>query len=486
MLKNIELFRFKAFKENKSIQIKPLTILCGVNSGGKSSILKSLLLMKQSYESNNTSNEAVLNGLYTVNGSMKEVIHNGIGNTFAITNSFEIVNSGQRYDRNSQQDIISAKELKKIFNVYSEGFFKIENRIKFNIGHQENLLSTNYIQEYSISICDTRKGCESNENKQCKVSLLYRGGGKYDIDLENFPTIDDNKITVTLKNCVCYFGGMKLNNLFCTNPPAGIKLQEFLNNLYSIFRIVGNQYDSIKYLGPLRDYPERQYVINRNNVGVSVSGSDLPFTIAKNEKKMIYKNLFPPCEENDFKKMQEENSDLTDCINSWMQYFDLGKLEIINEKGVLTLEIGGKNISDVGFGVSQVLPVILEAITMKNEQTLVLEQPEIHLHPKMQMRMADLLIKIAMNNRNIIVETHSDHIINRIIRRALECDDLSILNNIAIYFVENSKDGSNLNEIIIDRVQGIAECPDEFFRQFAAETNMIFRAGFDNLHKGEK
>lgn len=121
---------------------------------------------------------------------------------------------------------------------------------------------------------------------------------------------------------------------------------------------------------------------------------------------------------------------------------------------------------------------------MNYEQTLILEQPEIHLHPRMQMRMSDLLLTLSQTNHGVIVETHSDHIINRIVRRALEAEDESVLNNIAIYFVSNSENGSKVVPITIDRVCGISECPQEFFTQFASETSFIINAGLNNMNRG--
>jgi len=167
-----------------------------------------------------------------------------------------------------------------------------------------------------------------------------------------------------------------------------------------------------------------------------------------------------------------------------MTYFDLGDLEIKNQQDSLQINIKNSNIADVGFGISQTLPVIVHGLSMDYEQALILEQPEIHLHPRMQMRMSDFLLTLSQTNRCVIVETHSDHIINRIVRRVLEAKDKALLRNIAIYFVENTIDGSKIHEITIDRVRGISESPSEFFTQFASETSYIVKAGINNIRGG--
>ncbi len=127
MLREISLEKFKAFDTLEELSIKPLTILCGVNSGGKSSIIKSLLLLKQSYENTSAINEATLNGQYTTNGLMKDVIYNGKGDAFSIENTFEIKYKGKRFMASSKQDVSTAKELGKItgFKPTYVSYFKI-------------------------------------------------------------------------------------------------------------------------------------------------------------------------------------------------------------------------------------------------------------------------------------------------------------------------------------------------------------------------
>ena len=108
-------------------------------------------------------------------------------------------------------------------------------------------------------------------------------------------------------------------------------------------------------------------------------------------------------------------------FKSWLKYFELGNIWLDKkQQEIIKIKINNSNVIDVGFGVSQVLPMLVEGIYMPPEQTLILEQPEIHLHPKMQMRIADFLLSLAMQNKQIIVETHSDHFINRLVRRCME------------------------------------------------------------------
>ncbi len=135
------------------------------------------------------------------------------------------------------------------------------------------------------------------------------------------------------------------------------------------------------------------------------------------------------------------------------------------------------NIADVGFGVSQIFPIVLEGLRMPKGNTLLLEQPEIHLHPNLQMQMADYFISLALSNKKVIVETHSDHIINRLVRRIVEDEQFNLKELIGIYFIKPTENGSVYEEICIDDKRGIINWPIDFFDQTATEQEKILQAG---------
>lgn len=169
-------------------------------------------------------------------------------------------------------------------------------------------------------------------------------------------------------------------------------------------------------------------------------------------------------------------------VSDWMQYFNLGRVSLGGTNGLIEVNINEHNLADVGFGVSQALPIIVQGLYMDKDQSLLLEQPEIHLHPEMQLQMADFLIALAKNEKNVIVETHSDHIINRIVRRMME--DTTINRKAKIYFVDQNNQGiSTIENITVDPIKGVLSNNENFFTQFASETEKIIRTGFLNKHK---
>jgi predicted ATPase len=126
---------------------------------------------------------------------------------------------------------------------------------------------------------------------------------------------------------------------------------------------------------------------------------------------------------------------------------------------------GSKNwvdICDVGFGVSQLLPIVALCYYAPNDSIIIIEQPEIHLHPKVQSGLGDLLIDAALSrNIQFIIESHSEHLLTRIQRRIAEekVDDKDIKINFC-----NLTDGESvLEELQVDDFGEISNWPENFF-----------------------
>ena len=143
-------------------------------------------------------------------------------------------------------------------------------------------------------------------------------------------------------------------------------------------------------------------------------------------------------------------------------------IELIAEKKYLVLrdKRNGATVThrDVGVGISQVLPV-LATLFGSEEETIAIEQPELHLHPALQAELGDVCIQSVQENKNsLLLETHSEHLILRIMRRiregTLSHEDVSVI------FVQPEKKGSSLKYLRIDKDGDfIDEWPDGFFAE---------------------
>ena len=125
-------------------------------------------------------------------------------------------------------------------------------------------------------------------------------------------------------------------------------------------------------------------------------------------------------------------------------------------------------LTDVGFGVSQVLPVVTLLYYVPEGSTVVLEQPEIHLHPAVQSALADVLID-AVQKRSIqvIIESHSEHLLQRLQLRIAE--EKLAASDIALYFVDLDRGVSGATQLEIDLLGYISNWPDGFFGDRLAE-----------------
>ncbi|MFT3660055.1 MAG: AAA family ATPase [Gordonia sp. (in: high G+C Gram-positive bacteria)] len=125
-------------------------------------------------------------------------------------------------------------------------------------------------------------------------------------------------------------------------------------------------------------------------------------------------------------------------------------------------------LTDVGFGVSQVLPVVVECLYAPPGSTVIMEQPEIHLHPSVQSGLADVLIDAIgtyeegrPRNVQLVVESHSEHLLRRLLRRiAEEAIDPA---TVACYVVTPGRDGSRIEPLDVDAYGAVRNWPADFF-----------------------
>ena len=164
--------------------------------------------------------------------------------------------------------------------------------------------------------------------------------------------------------------------------------------------------DCIEYLGPLRIRPERHYLWTGTK----------PDKIAPDGANTI-ETLIASSRQDEFLANRVALG-LTEL--DLVEAFGIHTVDENNRLYEFTATIGGveSSLNDVGFGVSQVLPVITMLLSAPEGSIVLLEQPELHLHPNAQAALADLLLDVAeKRNLQLIVESHSEHIVRRLQRR---------------------------------------------------------------------
>ena len=140
----------------------------------------------------------------------------------------------------------------------------------------------------------------------------------------------------------------------------------------------------------------------------------------------------------------------------------------------------------MGTGVSQVLPIVVMCLAAKKGSGLIIEQPELHLHPKMQTKLTDFLVAISQSGRQCIIETHSEHVINAFQRRVAitaSPHDETLAKNIQIYFTTKDEKGTLFNAIGINKNSDISSWPEGFIDEAQMVREEIIEAISEKMGK---
>lgn len=243
---------------------------------------------------------------------------------------------------------------------------------------------------------------------------------------------------------------------------------------------------SLKYLGPLRDAPRPLYPLapaaDPNDIGLRGEHTAAILDLHKNKKiRYIPSEHF---------KTPTINRDvitktLETAVIDWLEYLGVASSLKSQDQGKLghELKVGLDSsealhdLTHVGVGVSQVLPILVMSLLADSDSTLVFEQPELHLHPKVQTLLSDFFISMALCNKQCIVETHSEYLIDRLRFRIATAPFEDEINSQAkIYFVERSSQGSLFREVVINEYGAILDWPEGFFDQSHQQAEEILRA----------
>lgn len=177
---------------------------------------------------------------------------------------------------------------------------------------------------------------------------------------------------------------------------------------------------AVLYLGPLRDDPRVAYPLGHTVRALPV-GEKGEFTAAYLRENRAARFRFGKPDGSDSHGL------LTSAVNQWCEYLGIADRIEVNTQGklghVLGLQVGGqsRDPTAIGVGASQLLPVVVLVLGAPEGSIVLLEQPELHLHPGVQSRLADFLA-YARRNIRIVVETHSEYLLTRLRLRIAEGD----------------------------------------------------------------
>ena len=514
-LSSFHLKNFKAYKNKQNIKLAPITFLYGPNSAGKSSLIQSILLASQTLnQSTKYTQDLVLQGEYFNAESYKSLVNdndtkkdiefgwatkpkgdkdlsdyeNGLSVSYKFNHSQEKIMLNKVTTNasflSSEPGFDGPKQISKEITIpwtkTKPKNAKYVNQIKRRMG-LKNVWSIEPARhkELSLEIFNLAKSYyEKQEIGAKKEKRVTELSGNFAEDMEKPLSKKEDERFIELEElkkslregesqlkeiCENLFLVQTNEKAFPEPPPAdllvmvisskrrGILVQaEFLFPLIrTIEQVLKNIYrhnalkkpfENFGYLGPLRGEPLRYYPVKSfKDEHVGKKGENWVNNVVNNEDDV----------KEEISKWCKKLTGYEFNIVSDPQSPSLASVILKKKQGKKELKI---SIDNVGFGVGQLLPIIAEGL-MKKNNLIVVEQPEIHVHPKLQANFADFLINSAYSNKKIkgnnwLIETHSELIALRILKRVREGKIKK--DDVAFYYCEPGKKGSNLKELSID------------------------------------
>jgi predicted ATPase len=440
MLKHLTIENFKAWKK-ADMRLAPLTGLFGANSSGKTSILQFLLMLKQTVESPDESLVLNLKGNYVDLGTFYDII-----SEHDLKN--ELVFKIDWLDKVFKSSSLSNPD-KLSFNCRINEF---NNNLKaLNVSHSLNNVSYEIIDKH-----------DSDKKKEIVIHDSHGIERMNDIfEFVKFYDIRKN-VNVTIYNKR-------------RDPISFMSLVVFFEHLFK----------QIHYLGPLREPPKRVYQWGGERR-----------SLLGNRGEFVIEAILGAQERGEDIEHEGKKYSLDAYLAFWLR-----ELGLIQDFQIAPITEGGRwyevkvrltakspyvLLTDIGFGVSQILPVLTLCFFTPKGSILLIEQPEIHLHPRVQAGLADVFIDaIEKRGVQIILESHSEHLLRRLQRRIAEGTYNS--DNAALYFCNKNEEGySDLQTLDLDAFGNIKNWPDNFFGDEMNEMFQMSEAIFERKKRAKQ
>jgi predicted ATPase len=435
MLRGLRIQNFKAWRDTGRIEMAPLTVLFGPNSSGKSSINHLLMMLKQTVRSpdrNNVFDLGDANAAVRL-GSFRDVVfRHDLENAIEFEQEWLLdaplairdPRSGRRYA--GDRLFFRAAARRRGRAVQSEGFaYRLDND-----------------QGTQLAVTLARDETRSN---------------RWRLDTENYELVRNPGRAWELPRPVQFFGFPSEAVLYYQNTA-------FLSDLELALT---EQLDRISYLGPLRSPPERLYAWSGavpEDVGWRGQNAVQAILAARGRGlNWRHKGRYVAFEQVVARWLKEMG-----LIHSFVVSEIAPEREEFEVRVRATAGAEEVKLTDIGFGVSQVLPVIVQAFYAPPNSTVLMEQPEIHLHPSVQASLADLFIAAITAREEseprrvqLLIESHSEHLLRRLLRRIAE-EKISE-REVALYFCYPGSDGAAIDQLEVDKYGDILNWPPDFF-----------------------
>jgi len=445
MLKRLRIKNFKSWEDTGEMRLAPITVLFGANNAGKSSIAQLLLMLKQTAEDHDNASALNLGSQETrvELGSFAEIIH---GHNKSNALGWEI----------AWESIRSPDPQKTSLMLHSGGEIEYSAEIKWEeIGEEEG---REVLQNMHYRYGGCRFGIEVGKSK---------GGGEYSL----LACSEKNTKAKPIRSNLLL--GERLRRSFrCHEFPVplesdGQELRSLAEGVDSLldFRVsLELLMERVRYLGPLREYPRRLYSCSaKMPKEIGPRGENTVDAIVSSVKASGGHGARPGA----------KRESLERAIARWLKALGLGDtFRVLKIPGTgdlyqvrLRAKRGGPEvqITDAGLGVSQILPVIAMCYGAPAGSIIILEHPDMRLHPSAQEDLADMLIDAVKTRKiQLIIESHSEHMFLRLQRRIAEAEKLTS-EDVSLFHCRKKAKRSELVPLEMSEYGMISNWPENFF-----------------------
>jgi predicted ATPase len=442
MLTKLRIQNFKSLRDTGDLAIRPLTFLVGPNSSGKSSVLQFLLMLKQTTESRDLEGPLTTNGSYVQLGTYQDFAYR---HEVDQSVRFELQIKPEQPEP-SGRAATNGRWFNDLYISVTVGYDAASGRLSLAATEVRASLG----QRSILGVPDRPVQYTAEFQGQHPKSYSFSLEG---LSLSKSAFVFDAVHPIKFYDLKTEDSISELHQSQDPDEELGRSLLRTM--LLKLAPAVEQVFQDLYYLGPLREYPKRFYI------ATGETREDVGFRGEAAVEALVNPHA------------SRSDGQLLQAVNKWISRLELGrevKLEQLGSNGPYQLIIQNQatgidaNITEVGFGVSQVLPVIVEGFYAPEGSTLLLEHPEIHLHPRAQAHLGDLFIDIATKQKKtLIVETHSEHLLSRIRRRIAE-EKLS-REDVAIYYFDPREDGTHIQEVTLNDMGQYVKFPEGFFAE---------------------
>jgi predicted ATPase len=410
----MRLENFRLFRDSGWFTLAPLTCVVGRNSSGKSSIVSSLLLLRQSVEEQALGSAPMaltLSGPYCDLGNYSDVVYDH-DESAEISFSFEASVTALASDQRARRGQLVEFSVPRPLPVM---------RSYFGRWLDTKLLPRKGAVAVRLSFAADERFGPSLSRLEITVSRLGTASFVRTTGLERSQhwrvyTTDLPRQSLALRpRARSFFPTIEIRSASYSHsaPRTKRRIRTFVAACQAMLRHVSDALTLSNQVGPFRTPPERRYA---GGVSASRSGPSGEQAVGL----LITEALL----------RASGQRPLHRAVSFWVKHLglartldvkDLAKRLNLFEVGIRGARQGTKsNLADVGFGISQVLPVLVQGLITQRGGIYVVQQPEIHLHPDAQAALADFFIYLASEGVMVVVETHSEYLLLRIRLRLAE------------------------------------------------------------------